>query len=446
MKPDPNMEMDRLLRRHARQGPGSSLSFAAGGDRQSDGGGAAGEPEGLTHLDADELNAYAENALPARTRARYTEHLAGCDSCRKLVTGLVLSSGIAAQLEKEAAPQALAATAGTAPARSWGDWFAALFAPTRLRYAASILAVVGIAAIALMVFRSGKQPLKFDAGNSQQSPRTKEVTPNGNTGAAPAPLTPDASNTEGNALPTPTLSQSPAPFKSGEGAPVNMNEEPSAAPKELDKNTEQQQGPGNSPAPPPAVNDSDAGGKGSLRDQEESLKQPVLSSPADDGTKAKKEISGADTSTELAGAASGRAENARPKSAKTTGTPENKTEFGKSVSADAVASRRARGAQEAERKDASPSAGAAMDERAGSREDRPASKPDEKRSVSGRQFVRRGGAWTDTAYRGQATTNVRRGSDQYRALVADEPGLRAIADQFSGEVIIVWNGRAYRIH
>ena len=78
------------------------------------------------------------------------------------------------------------------------------------------------------------------------------------------------------------------------------------------------------------------------------------------------------------------------------------------------------------------------------REDR-ASTQEEKRNVSGRQFIRRGGAWVDTAYRSQATTNVRRGSEQYRALVADEPGLRTITHELGGEVIIVWKGRAYRI-
>ena len=84
-----------------------------------------------------------------------------------------------------------------------------------------------------------------------------------------------------------------------------------------------------------------------------------------------------------------------------------------------------------------------MDDRT-AREDT-ATKLEERRSVGGRQFVRRGSAWIDTAYRAQATTNVRRGTEQYRALVADEPGLRKIASQLEGEVVIVWKGRAYRI-
>jgi len=70
----------------------------------------------------------------------------------------------------------------------------------------------------------------------------------------------------------------------------------------------------------------------------------------------------------------------------------------------------------------------------------------ETKSVAGHRFRREGSAWIDINYKSsQATVNVARGSEQYRALVADEPGIRTIADQLSGEVIIVWKGRAYRI-
>jgi hypothetical protein len=70
----------------------------------------------------------------------------------------------------------------------------------------------------------------------------------------------------------------------------------------------------------------------------------------------------------------------------------------------------------------------------------------ETRSVSGRRFTREGNAWVDTDYdSSRSTIKVTRGSDQFRALVADEPGIRAIADQLSGTVIVVWKNRAYRI-
>jgi hypothetical protein len=70
----------------------------------------------------------------------------------------------------------------------------------------------------------------------------------------------------------------------------------------------------------------------------------------------------------------------------------------------------------------------------------------ETRKVSGRLFHREGNAWVDSDYAsGRATVNVKRGSEQFRALIADEPALRSIAEQLGGEVIVVWKGTAYRI-
>ena len=70
----------------------------------------------------------------------------------------------------------------------------------------------------------------------------------------------------------------------------------------------------------------------------------------------------------------------------------------------------------------------------------------ETRKVSGRLFHREGNVWVDSGYdSGRATVNVKRGSEQFRALVADEPALRSVAEQLGGEVIVVWKGTAYRI-
>jgi len=52
----------------------------------------------------------------------------------------------------------------------------------------------------------------------------------------------------------------------------------------------------------------------------------------------------------------------------------------------------------------------------------------------------------DTAYNSSMTTmTVARGSESYRALVADEPAIRTIADQLDGTVVVVWKGKAYLI-
>src|ERR1044071_4689301 len=111
MKRPDNTEMDRLLRRHARLGGG-----AVGGSAAADNGGA--------HMDADEMNAYAEGALPEAARSRYFAHLADCDSCRKLVTELTLAATVSAEGRERAA-----AAIVPAPSKSWRERLAAFFSP-----------------------------------------------------------------------------------------------------------------------------------------------------------------------------------------------------------------------------------------------------------------------------------------------------------------------------
>ena len=68
------------------------------------------------------------------------------------------------------------------------------------------------------------------------------------------------------------------------------------------------------------------------------------------------------------------------------------------------------------------------------------------RSVAGRRFQKKGGVWIDTGYdSSKDTVTLKRGSEQYRALVADEPAIKTIADELDGEIIVVWKGHTYRI-
>jgi hypothetical protein len=70
----------------------------------------------------------------------------------------------------------------------------------------------------------------------------------------------------------------------------------------------------------------------------------------------------------------------------------------------------------------------------------------ETRVAAGHRFRRAGNAWVDVNYRpSMSMTGVRRGTEAFRALVADFPELGRIAEQLSGEVITVIRGGAYRI-
>ena len=67
----------------------------------------------------------------------------------------------------------------------------------------------------------------------------------------------------------------------------------------------------------------------------------------------------------------------------------------------------------------------------------------DRRQAGGKTFARRDGAWYDSAYHGQPTQNYRRGTDEYSKLDA---GLRSIAEQIGGTVVVVWKGKAFRLN
>jgi hypothetical protein len=67
----------------------------------------------------------------------------------------------------------------------------------------------------------------------------------------------------------------------------------------------------------------------------------------------------------------------------------------------------------------------------------------ETRSAGGHKFRRQGNAWIDQKFKSSLSIkNVSRGSDEFSSL---DSGLRSIAQQLSGEVIVVWKGKAYLI-
>ncbi|HLA96465.1 MAG TPA: zf-HC2 domain-containing protein, partial [Pyrinomonadaceae bacterium] len=66
------------------------------------------------HLDADELSAFAENAMPERSRALYMAHLADCDRCRRILSNLIVLNS-----EEIAGTAAVAAPAISVAAEPW---------------------------------------------------------------------------------------------------------------------------------------------------------------------------------------------------------------------------------------------------------------------------------------------------------------------------------------
>src|ERR1700754_3817754 len=210
MRQETNNEIDLLLRRMSRQDGGSVREATD------------------QHLDADELSSYAQNALPAAARTRYTEHLAECSTCRKLVTELSLSLGTTvaatAPVETVAEPSALK------------KFLASLFSPMVLRYAVPALGLIVVGVIGFVVLREQRQ----DRFVAQLDPNRRQAAPNTATPEAPATAS----------SPNKAYDGSPQDFRSGQAAqPVTNPKE--TAPKNA-SGTVADGTAGTGPAPAPA--------------------------------------------------------------------------------------------------------------------------------------------------------------------------------------------------
>jgi len=377
MRQETNNEMDLLLRRLGRRDDASASDVAG------------------YHLDADELNAYAENALPAAARARYTAHLADCVRCREFVVQLSASAGV------------VSAAQTTTVSKPWvlKTFLASLFTPMVLRYAAPALGLIVVAAIAFIVLRRD-QPGDYvtQVTNNEQgrtapavaeSPQTVVDSPIKNAPSSEGVVEKQANKRDETAS---------GPASPNAAAPVTTQTETSKDAVSQAKPEQQPAAANEAPPPPKAA----ATAEESPRTTDtEVTKKEVRGLPA------------APVSAEKALRAEQR-EDRRSENFTRDGDNKNKQ-------ADRITTAGAGSIARVQRE-------RLYDENA------------ETRSVAGRRFRKQDGIWVDTAYNSSSdTTTLTRGSEQYRALVADEPEIKNIADTLGGEIIVVWKGRAYRI-
>jgi hypothetical protein len=399
-------------------------------------------------MDADEMNAYAEGALPEGARSRYFAHLADCDSCRKLVTDLTL----AAALEDEG--RARVASLETTPRKSWREWLAAIFSPPVMRYGVPALALFAVIIIAVVATRTRREDVSVAQNTEEARYSAPSVLSDSNSAVENKAATGTAGNhSNSNAAPLiePQSQEQPAaqatpPPKNvpvTEDAPVAQQERAAkSVPAQTgdikdgsivfgtrgkrEESAEVSVATAPPPAPQPPVlsaNNAAEAGSRDMRDEQRKTK-----------------VAGKDDSDN------------RPINARIPGITIMKKQEGNEDRDDVGRSSTAASGRPAEntasRRVAAPAAKSgppATTTAADQAVDKESAA--ETRSVGGHRFQRRGGAWVDTAYSSsRRLTNVARGSEQYRALVADEPGLRTIAEQLSGEVIVSWKNRAYRFY
>jgi hypothetical protein len=371
MKQETNNEMDLLLRRLGRRDE-TAVS-------------------GVNHLDADELSAYAENALPPMAHARYTAHLADCSQCRELVVQLSASAGVVVATE----------SAKAAGPSGWKKFLATLFTPMVLRYAGPALGLIVVAAIGFVILRSN-QPARDVAQvtNTEQRPIAAPAaepaarTFNDSTKNEPSPEAPRNKQQARGLQAEVDSAQNAAPVVSSVDTQVSKDAA-AAQPKQ-----EQQTATANEPPPPPKV----------------SATPTPEESPRREAEVTSKEVRELPVTTPSAGKTLGRAEyrEDRDKDAKA-----------RKPASVAAAQGTGSGNMQADGVDMSAST----------------------RTVAGRRFRKQGGVWIDTAYdSSKNVVTVTRNSEQYRGLVGDEPAIKTIADTLDGEIIVVWKGRTYRIH
>lgn len=395
MKEANNNEVDLLLRALA----GRRKTVPLPGREAS----ASAQQVASDHLDADELNSFAEGVAPEGARARYMQHLADCDTCRGLVVSLTQASGVAARYEVPEESRGL----------TFWQQLSALFAQPVWRYAVPAMILTTVIGIGLLALRQPR-PNDFVAQSEPQSSAPSAVSTN--TGAALVPT----------AEPQPKT-QNGAPSGSPQGEETKARgflKDEKNLPSSREELTPE------TTAPKVAFKDSPASGAGIA--STESRPTDTLASKA--AAPPPTPISGYDKSSELEKLETAKREDqdrARDQEFRVQKDDIHGPNRSRSNTTAAPAS--------AQRSPVNGRGGPS------NQMNKQANEP-EARTVMGRHFTREDGAWVVTAYESsQAMIRVRRGSDQYRALVADEPGIRAIAEQLDGVVIVVWKGRAYRL-
>lgn len=347
------------------------------------------------HLDADELNSYAEGLVPAAARLRYSEHLADCPSCRGIVVGLTQAAGAFTHREPLTESKS-------------GFWRSvSTFLPSpALRYAVPALVLTVVIGVGLIVFRQQRTPdlVARNQPENAAAPAQSAVRPN-----AVSEPSPSASPTLGAAS-RPTVE-----FDGADKSKTRADKAPVEVPLVFDS-TVAKNGRDSGEAAPGA-------GAGVFGQQPLSAAKAAEPPPPIDERKLE----------ELA-----RESNAKRQEQERAAS---RDEYKNKDDEDIHGPNRARNAPAP----ASQRAGDTLSMRGGPSANKNNTNEVETRTVSGKRFTRGSAGWVDTEYSSQSMTRLTRGSEQYRALVADEPGIRTIAERLDGVVILVWKGRAYRI-
>src|SRR5436190_15888555 len=354
-------------------------------------------PEPKKHLDADTIAAFAEGALPERAKLLYVEHFADCDPCRRQLSEVIVMNRGA---------DAAAASPASAPIEAIAaPWYAKLFRTPNLAIVMGSLVLVFSGVLGFMLLQRQSQNAANNTAISQATEPDAGHGPyysdseaaNANTAAAPA-LNP-ANVASANAAPNTvgstsnTAMNTAAPDASGR---ITAGEEKTAADDRAGKLDDIS----TKPAPPPAAGalaPAQPVDEPKAARDEDRLSMAETEAGNDKKEKARARKDSAEMDREAMPRSLSKVGPSRAGPLNNTQQQMNNSTFDMSVT----------------------------------------------RRVGGKTFANRNGAWYDTAYSGQSPTMVRRGSDGFKKL---DGGLKSIANELYGTVVIVWKGKAYRIN
>src|SRR5713226_3179164 len=426
MKPE-DSQIDVLLKRYG----GHAKSGAAAG-----------------HLDADELNAFAERSAPAASRSRYVSHLAECDDCRKLATQLSIAAGAPAS-----------AGAGSIETASGSLWekLTSFFAPPMLRYAAFAVVLVAAVGVTFLALRHQRSDSALVAQNEQTAEKQVSAVKQAEPAAPTANQKPQTFASPSGIVPQPAANpindlkkgeskvaeNTAAPPKSEKEA-IASADQPVFQKRAAEPGTaEQQRGRQQQPSfatPPPGEAQRAQTQSREQRDEQRvaAVSGPRKAEAPSDKLKTMDRSAGGISQARQTEGDDNRARNNQAMMNQQTTNQQSQNRVldsnAEAPKAKNLAMNRSGNEEKAE------TAG----RRATGESRSDTEKAPETRSVAGRKFRRQGNAWVDTRFKSSMwITKVARGSDEFRALDSE---VRSIAEQLGGEVIVVRKGKAYRIH
>ncbi len=357
------------------------------------------------HLDADEISAFAENALPEKARLNYVLHFADCERCRKFLSNLIaLNSATQSEIIHAEEPKLLTAIAPEIP------WYRKIFAAPTLAYTMGGLILLFAGFGVFTVLQNNSRNAEVSSTYEKQT-GGKGMASDGDASVQEMPSNQMPANTAMNSAASSNTMANASNSVSSVAPSVMANSNAAAVRREAEPNLEEAR--------------KDDKSLSDRSKQQETESSPITATPAPPPPPAKQSdnIFESDDQKENqppSGSQSGIAQ---------TQPAQNKPQIMPDT----------RNIQRA------PSP-VAKEQKAEDKED--ATKLSAKRktaettNVGGKTFKRANNVWVDAAYRGQPTINVSRGTNEYKKL---DSGLRGIVENLGGTVIVVWKEKAFKI-